>query len=97
MRVEWSGPAQRAFDAYIDYLIETSPRVAQRASREIVAATERLGRRPNLGRPSRWKGLREWSLLRWKKIVVYRVDAGRLRIVALYDARQDLARVTPKD
>ena len=97
MTVEWSRPAQRAFDAYIDYLIEASPRTAQQASNEIIAATERLGRRPNMGRPSRWKGLREWSLPRWKKIVVYRVEAGRLRIVAFYDGRQDLSRVTPKE
>lgn len=97
MIVEWSGPAQRAFDAYIDYLVETSPHAAERASNQIIAATERLGRRPKLGRPSRWKGLREWSLLRWKKIVVYRLEADRLRIVAFYDARQDLSRVTPKE
>lgn len=97
MTVEWSGPAQRAFDAYIDHLIEVAPHSAQRASKEVIAAAERLGRRPLMGRPSRWPGLREWSLLRWKKIVVYRVDADRLLILAFYDARQDLARVSPKE
>jgi plasmid stabilization system protein ParE len=97
MSVEWSGPARRAFNTYIDYLIEAAPRSAQRASREIAAATERIGRRPLIGRPSRWPGLREWSLRRWKKIVVYRVEAEQIVILALYDARQDLTRVTPKE
>ncbi len=96
-RLEWSTPARRQFNAYIDYLLGESPRSAERASREVLAAARRLAAQSFMGRPSRWPGLRELSLRRWRKILVYKVEADEVRIVALYDTRQDLSRVTPQE
>lgn len=96
MKVEWTPPARSSLNAYFDYLGEQAPSLTGDARAEIERAVGRLGVRPLMGRPARWSGLREWSLLRWKKIVVYRVKENRIEILAFYDARQDLSRVTPE-
>jgi plasmid stabilization system protein ParE len=96
MNVQWSGPAERAVELFLDWLEERNPSSRRRAQTEIRAAGSRLGRHPLIGRQARWQGLRELSLTRWKKILVYRVGAEDVTIVALYDARQDLRRVDPE-
>ena len=95
--VEWSTPARRQFNAYIDYLIIENPRAAERASKTVLTAARRLATHPFIARASRWPGLRELSLTRWRKIVVYKVEGQLVRIVALYDARQDLTKVKPQE
>ncbi len=97
MRVQWATPAELSLDAYIGYLAARNPPIAQEARADIQKSTALLGDHPFLGRPARWPGLRELSLLRWRKIGVYRVEVDRVLIVALYDARQDLSRMTPQE
>lgn len=59
------------------------------------AATRRFMWMPTPGRPSqRWSGCRELSLLRWKKIVVFKIFPDRLSVLAFLDARQDLDVIT---
>lgn len=95
MRVKWTPPALASLNAYFAHLGEHAPSLTGKARAGIEKAVGRLGVRPLMGRPARWPGLREWSLLRWKKIVVYRVKDDRIEILAFYDARQDLSRLTP--
>lgn len=59
------------------------------------ALSLKTGAHPFSYRPSRWKGLREASLLRWHKIIVFQVLQDEVVIVSFYDARQDLGRVFP--
>ncbi len=90
MRAEWLVPARRRFLDYLAGLKHVNAPAAAEALQEIEQAVELLARRPAIGRPSRWPGLREWSLLRWKKLLVYRIESERILIVAFYDARQDM-------
>lgn len=72
-------------------LLEVNPAAARRARQEIQGATRRFMWMPTPGRPStRWSGCRELSLLRWRKIIVFKVFPDRLSVLALLDARQDL-------
>lgn len=89
-RLQWSDSAFSAFDLFVEEMRARSEPRAERASEEIIAASRRVRERPHLGRPSRWPGLREWSVLRWKKILIYRVEMDRVLILAFYDARQDM-------
>lgn len=97
MRIRWTPPARASLEEYFAYLSEHAPSITSTARVDIQKVVGKLARRPNMGRRARWLGLREWSLLRWKKIVVYRVEAEQIVILAFYDARQDLSGVTPKE
>jgi plasmid stabilization system protein ParE len=96
MTVRWTRPAQRDFDAYLVYLHERDPGISQSAESDIRSRVELLGKRPGIGREARWLGLHEFSLTRWRKIIVYRIVRDGVVIIAFYDARQDLAKAKPR-
>lgn len=91
--VRWSRRATNEFLDYLAYLAALNPQARKVAEADISARVERLGRWPMIGHLSRWPTLRELSLSRWRKIVVYRVEPDWVYIVALLDARQDLSAV----
>jgi len=91
--VRWSSRATTEFIAYLTYLGERDRLAREAASRDISARVERLGRRPMIGRASRWPGLRELTLSRWRKIAVYRVETEQVYVVALLDSRRDLSAI----
>lgn len=89
--VGWTETAELTAREYLDYLAERNPPAARRASDEIQAISRQLTYVMTPGRPSnRWLGFRELSLLRWKKIIVFKILPDRISVVAFYDARQDL-------
>ena len=92
---EWSEPAFDAFTAFLDRLDDHSETTADRAEVEIKRTLTRLSGAPYQGHRSRWPGLLEWSVSRWSKIIVYRETADGIRIIAFYDARQDLGAQSP--
>jgi plasmid stabilization system protein ParE len=96
MTVRWTAAAQKDFDAYLIYLHEHDPRIAQTAKSDIRSRAELLGKRPGIGRNARWPGLNEFSLTRWRKIIVYKTLRNGVAIIAFYDARQDLAKAKPR-
>ena len=94
-RVRWSQEARSAQRDWLDGLEAQDTRLTDRALAESEALSLRTRAHPFSYRPSRWKGLREASLLRWHKIIVFQVLQDEVVIVSFYDARQDLARVFP--
>jgi plasmid stabilization system protein ParE len=94
-QVRWSREARDAQRRWLDHLETLDPRLTDRALAETEALSNTAGKRPYTFRPSRWGGLREASLIRWHKIIVFQVMKGEVAIIAFYDARQDLSRVHP--
>lgn len=94
--VRWSKEARDAQRDWLDHLEAYDHRLTDRALAESEALSRKVGEHPFRYRPSRWKGLREASLLRWHKIIVFQVLPDEVLIVSFYDARQDLADVQPK-
>ena len=66
-----------------------------RAHDDIQDALSLIAHRPGVGRQSEWPGLQRWSVREWKKIIIYREVPDGVRIIAFYDARQDLTTVDP--
>lgn len=94
--VRWTTSARRSAEQYLDYLVEQNPPAAKRATNEIQAISRQFTYVMTPGRPSvRWQGFREFSLLRWKKIIVFKILPDRISVVAFYDARQNLDAVDP--
>lgn len=89
--VEWGRSAELSAERFLDMLLDENPAAAKRAREEVQGATRRFIWMPTPGRPSqRWPGCRELSLLRWKKIIVFKIFPDRLSVLAFLDARQDL-------
>ena len=93
--VRWSKEARDAQRDWLDHLERLDPRLTDRALAESEALSRKAGVGPYRFRPSRWEGLREASLIRWHKIIVFQVLADEVLIISFYDARQDLTRVQP--
>jgi plasmid stabilization system protein ParE len=95
VRTTWLPRAKRALRDYLFYLREQAPNLVPEAEQELREAALQLGDFPYAHREARWPGLRELPLRRWKKLIVYRVEADRVVIVAFFDLRQDLAAQPP--
>lgn len=94
-RVRWSEEARNAQREWLDSLERQDSRLTDRALAESEALSLRTGAHPFAYRPSRWQGLREASLLRWRKIIVFQVLPDEVVVISFYDTRQDLSRVQP--
>lgn len=95
MRTTWLPAPKRALRAYLVYLQAHAPKLVWEAGEEIRAGALQLSQWPFAHRESRWPGLREFVLRRWKKLIVYRVEADRVVILAFLDLRQDLGALAP--
>lgn len=94
--VRWTASARRSAELYLDYLTQQNPSASKRASLEIRAVSRQLTYVMTPGRPSiRWAGFREFSLRRWKKLVVFKILPDRISVVTFYDMRQDLDALPP--
>jgi plasmid stabilization system protein ParE len=94
--VRWTAAALRSAESYLDYLAEQNPSAARRANLEIRAISRQLTYVMTPGRSSlRWDGFREFTLLRWKKLIVFKILPDRISVVAFYDMRQDLDALHP--
>ena len=89
--VKWTNPARKSAERYLDMLLEHNPPAATRARQEIQGATRRFVYMPTPGRASRrWEGCREFSMPRWKKLLVFKILPDRISIVGFLDTRQNL-------
>lgn len=94
-RVRWSDEARANQREWLDYLESQDSRWTDRAAAESESLSLKVGARPFAYRASRWAGLREASLLRWHKIIVFQVLPDEVVVLSLYDARQDLDALHP--
>ncbi|MGI9145998.1 MAG: type II toxin-antitoxin system RelE/ParE family toxin [Chloroflexota bacterium] len=86
MRVQWSLRARSELRAQRLYIAREQPAAALRLARRVVAAVDRLGAYPYLGRAATWtarRGLRELPVARTPFVVVYAVDEEHDLVVVL--------------
>ncbi len=81
MTVTWSSRALSDAAAIYAYIAADDPEAAARITGRLFAATETLGRFPELGRPSRSAGRRELVVGRY--VIVYRLRRADIWIVAV--------------
>ena len=62
---------------------------------DLRSAADSVARRPGTARPARWRGALERSVPRWRKLLVLERVGDQIRVLALYDQRQDLTAVDP--
>jgi plasmid stabilization system protein ParE len=92
-RVQWSVRATAELEDLIAYLGDRSVVAARDAAAEIKRIAQMLGARSELGRPGRRSGSREFSMPRWNKVIIYRINERGIEISSLRDTR----RLNPSD
>ena len=91
----WTRRAERQLTAYLDHLADVRPDLLDEALAELRSAADAVAHRPGIARPARWDGAQEVSVRRWSKLLVLERVGDQLRVLALYDQRQDLSAVDP--
>ncbi|CAM8671236.1 type II toxin-antitoxin system RelE/ParE family toxin [Sphingobium sp.] len=85
--VVWRASALRKLENVVDYIELRNPVAADRIGAAIRHAADRLPDHPYLHRPGRVPGTRE-AVVHPNYILVYRVLADRIQILALHHSRQ---------
>lgn len=89
MEIVWRPIALEDLDEAHRYIALENPAAANRIRNAILAAVERLGDYPSLGRPGRVDETRELVVARTPYIVAYAVLDGQLMILSvLHGARE---------
>ena len=86
MRLFWTARALSEIDAIFAYVAADSPLAAERLAVLIEAKAQSLIDQPNMGRPGRVDGTREFVVTDTPYILPYRVRDGRVEILAALHA-----------
>ncbi|MEI6669785.1 MAG: type II toxin-antitoxin system RelE/ParE family toxin [Acidobacteriota bacterium] len=70
------------------YIASDHPVAAANVAAAILTAVERLAILPNIGRPGRVSGIREFVVPGTPYVIPYRVRGERLEIIAVFHGRQ---------
>ena len=84
MKVRWSRPAAGDLEQIGDYIAADNPLVSAQTVRKILDQAELLAENPHLGRAGRVAGSRELVITGPPYIVVYRVVADTVEILAVF-------------
>lgn len=85
----WTRRARDDVNSIWDFLERRNPRAAELVDSRILAAVERLGRLPRIGRPGTIAGARELTVSRTPYRVVYAVEVDRIAILHVVHSARD--------
>jgi len=88
VKLRWTKRALAEIDAIFPYVSTDSPTAAERLALLIETKVQSLLDHPNLGRPGRVDGTREFVVTGTPYILPYRVRNGRVEILAVLHASQ---------
>lgn len=82
-QLEFTARAFRNIAAAEEYIAKDNPAAAQRVVETIYKTSEKLESFPFLGKPGRVPGTREFVLVKYPYIIVYRIRAARIVVYAV--------------
>jgi toxin ParE1/3/4 len=89
MEITWRRRALEDLEAARRYIAKENPRASRRVMELILAAVSRLPETPDIGRPGRVEGTREWVIPRTPYIVAYTVIGDDLVILDVLHGAQE--------
>ena len=90
MRIRWTRPALADLEAIGDFLARDNPAAAKRIVVGLVASVDALRDHPNLGRPGRLTGTREFVVSGTPYVDPYRVLGDDVEILAVFHGARRL-------
>jgi plasmid stabilization system protein ParE len=70
------------------YILQDDPAAAQRIAQRIADAAKLLLTQPNMGRPGRVEGTREWVVKDTPYLIAYCVESDALQVVGVIHSKQ---------
>ena len=86
--IVWTAPARAQLAEVYDYVSESNPLAAENQVELVVNATRTLAEFPEMGRPGRLRGTREFVVSGTPYIVVYRIRLSLVRVLAVMHGAQ---------
>jgi addiction module RelE/StbE family toxin len=86
--IVWSPRAIEHLTHLRSYIARDNPNAATRIADTLLEAVERLAELPNLGRPGRVAGTREFVVPCTPYVIPHRVRGDRLEVIAVFHGRQ---------
>jgi toxin ParE1/3/4 len=84
LRIRWTRPALADLEAIGDFVARDNPAAARRIVVGLVASVDALRDYPNLGRPGRLTGTREFVVSGTPYVIPYRVLGDDVQILAVF-------------
>lgn len=88
VKARWTRRALRQFTEAQDYIALDNPAAAKAVAHRVLDAIDTLLSQPQLGRPGRVEGTREWPVNRTPYLLAYRVESDTLQILAVIHGKQ---------
>ncbi|PTM40481.1 type II toxin-antitoxin system RelE/ParE family toxin [Bosea sp. 124] len=89
MKVHWSSRALAEIDTIFAFVAAADRALAERLTFEIEARAAKMAEYPEMGRPGRVDGTREFVVTGTPYIIPYRVRDGRVEILAALHASRE--------
>lgn len=88
MKVVWSRRAMKHLVSLREFIAKDSEQNAAVAAKRMLASIELLRKQPEMGKPGRILGTREFIVPDTPYMIPYRVREGRLELIAVFHGRQ---------
>jgi toxin ParE1/3/4 len=88
MKLQLLANATRDLRDIFEFIEQDSPETARDVARRLMKSMQLLAQNPSLGRPSKTKAIREWSVPDLPYVVPYRVKGDIVQIIRIYHTRR---------
>jgi len=89
LRLKWTRRALKQLAEAQNYIVEDNPAAAHEIGQRIHDALELLLTQPEMARPGRVAGTREWVVAHTPYFLVYRVREDTLQVLRVIHGKQD--------
>lgn len=89
MRLRLLAEATRDLRNIFDFIEHDNPETARDVARRLMKSIQLLAQNPSVGRPSKTKAIREWSVPDLPYVVPYRVRRDSVDVLRIYHTRRN--------
>ena len=89
MRLRLLAEAARDLRNIFDFIEQDNPETARDVARRLMKSIQLLAQNPSVGRPSKTKAIREWSVPDLPYVVPYRVRRDSVDVLRIYHTRRN--------
>jgi toxin ParE1/3/4 len=88
MKLRLLADATRDLRGIFDFIEQDNPETARDVARRLMKSMQLLAQNPSLGRVSKTKAIREWSVPNLPYVVPYRVKGDTVQIIRIFHTRR---------
>jgi toxin ParE1/3/4 len=89
MKLRLLANATRDLRGIFEFIEQDSPETARDVAKRLMKSLQILTQNPSVGRPSKTKAIREWSVPDLPYVVPYRVRRDEVEVMRIYHTRRN--------